>query len=199
MIFAQTERLTLRALEKTDLARMVEMLSPWDVVRWLTVVPFPYTMHHAEEFYKELQPSYASGMPQFFAVEFKSDNMLIGGVGLHPPRGVAFTEGEVEIGYFLDIHFWGRGLTSEAARAVVDLSFGRPATRAISASTEPKNQASQNVLRTIGLQNRGITARDYPALRGDDQIVKWLLMREEWAAAKTRAPQFEKTSLSQII
>jgi RimJ/RimL family protein N-acetyltransferase len=185
MIFAQTERLTLRSLEKSELPRLVELLDVWDIVRWLSVVPFPYTRRHAEAFYAELEPLYAADDRQFFAMSLKSDNLLIGGVGLHPPRGDAPTEGVSEIGYWLGKDFWGQGLMSEAARAVIDIGFGRPETRAIGASTATNNKASQNVLRKIGLRDCGIVPRDYAALRGDDQIIKWLLTRQEYEQGKT--------------
>lgn len=185
MIFAQTERLTLRALEKSELQRLADLLGVWDVVRWLTVVPFPYTLRHAEEFYAELAPLYAEGNPQFFVMTLKSDNLLIGGVGLHPPRGADPIKDDSEIGYWLGKDFWGRGLMSEAARAVLDIGFARAATRAIGASTAPSNQASQNVLRKLGMRNCGLVPRDYAALRGDDQIIKWRLTREEWEQGKT--------------
>jgi RimJ/RimL family protein N-acetyltransferase len=182
MVFAETERLRLRAIEKSELPRLTELLDVWDVVRWLTVVPYPYTMQHAEEFFAESELAEASGEPQFYAIAFKSDDLLIGGVGLHPPRGNDTNEGEIEIGYWLGRDYWGRGFMSEAARAVVSLGFARKTTGALTATTALNNVASQNVLLKLGLRNKGLAPRDYPALRGDDQVVKWQITRKEWQA-----------------
>jgi 8-oxo-dGTP diphosphatase len=184
MIFAQTERLKLRALEESELPRLVELLGVWDIVRWLTVVPFPYKLQHAREFYADIAPLYARGEPQFFVMTLKTDDLMIGGVGLHPPRGTGAAEGEREIGYWLGLDFQGRGLMGEAARAVIDIGFEHAGVRAIGASTTPGNQASQNVLRRLGMRNCGIVPRDYPALRGEDKIVKWRLTREEHEQGK---------------
>lgn len=184
MIFAETERLVLRALERSELPRLVKLLDVWDVVRWLTVVPFPYTMRDAEVFYAEMEPTYRNGAPEFFTLALKSDNFLIGGVGLHAPRTPSPVEGESEIGYWLGQNFWGQGLMSEAARAVVEIGFARATTRAIGATTSPGNKASQAVLRKAGLRDLGIMPRPYAALRGSDEVVRWLVTREEYEGQK---------------
>jgi len=180
MIFAQTERLVLRTLEKSELPRLVKLIGEWDVVRWLSVVPFPYTLRDAEEFYDDIEPSYVKGDPQFFTVALKTNNLLIGGIGLHPPRGQSTKEGESEIGYWLGKEFWGQGFLTEAARKVIDLGFARESLQVISATTALNNQPSQNILRKLGLTQQGVKARDYTALRGDDQIISWQLTRDAY-------------------
>jgi 8-oxo-dGTP diphosphatase len=182
MIFAETERLRLRALRRDELPRQVALLGVWDIVRWLSTVPFPYTLRDAEEFFSDMAPSYSCGEPQLYAVALKADDLLIGCVGLHQPRGVAFEDGEVEIGYWLGQDYWGCGFMSEAASAVVDLGFARAETRAICANTTPNNLASQAVLRKLGLRSMGYFPRDYAALRGGDTIMKWVLSRREYEA-----------------
>jgi len=180
MIFAETERLYLRALEENELPRLTALIGAWDVVRWLAVVPFPYRAEHAKEFFADMSLCYTKGEPQFYAMSLKSDNLLIGGVGLHLPRNKTYIDGQIEIGYWLAKEFWGKGLMSEAAQRVRDIGFSRPTTKAIGASTDPDNHASQNVLRKLGLRHMGIAPRDYSSLRGGDTIIKWLLTREEW-------------------
>jgi len=179
-LFAETERLTLRALEESELPRLVELIGDWDVVRWLMTVPFPYTMRNAEEFYADMMLSYSDDAPEFYTMALKSDNLLIGGVGLHSPRTPNPLKGEIEIGYWLGKDFWGRGLMSEATRIVIDLGFARPSTQAIGAVTAPDNKASQNVLRKAGLRDLGIMPRAYDALRGGNEIRRWLLTRQEY-------------------
>ncbi|MFA5040455.1 MAG: GNAT family N-acetyltransferase [Bdellovibrionales bacterium] len=185
--FAETDRLVLRALERHELPRLVELLDVWDIVRWLSVVSYPYTMQNAEEFYADMEQAMANGVPQFFAMALKSDNLLIGGIGLHPPRGSTAVEGEVEIGYWLGRAFWGRGLMSEAARVVAGVGFSRPSTRTLISTTDVNNVASQNVLSKIGMKNMGVCIRDYPALRGDDHVVRWQMTREEWERTNDKA------------
>ena len=179
-IFAESERLYIRALEKDELPRLVKLLDVWAVVRWLIVVPYPYTMKDAESFYAEMEEAYRADVPQFFAVALKSDNLLIGGVGLHPPRDKDFQEGDVEIGYWLAEGFWGQGLMTEAALLVRDIGFARLATRALTATAALNNYASQKVLNNIGMKNIGKIKRGYTALRGDEEVYKWRFTRKEY-------------------
>ncbi len=178
--FAETDRLILRTLEESDLPRLVKLLDVWEIVRWLAVVPYPYTMRDAEDFYMDIRESYADGRPQFFTTALKNDNELIGGVGLHTPRNADHAEGEVEIGYWLGMDYWGQGLMTEAARAVAAIGFSWPSTKALVATTDPQNRASQRVLAKLGLRDLGLAARTYPTLRGGDTVIKWMLSRGEW-------------------
>ncbi|MDE2029431.1 MAG: GNAT family N-acetyltransferase [Alphaproteobacteria bacterium] len=180
MIFAETERLYLRALTYPELPRMTDLLNDWDVVRWLAVVPFPYTMKDAGDFYTDMAACYARGAPELFILAQKTDDLLIGAVGLHPPRDVNPEPGEVEIGYWLARDYWGQGFMSEAAREALKIAFARPATRLVGATTALDNDASQNVLRKIGLRNMGEVPRDYGALRGDDTVLKWRITRDDY-------------------
>ncbi len=183
-IFAETERLILRNLEEDELPRLVELIGDWEVVRWISVVPFPYTLKDAQEFYTDMAKCYQKMEPQFYAAALKSDNLLIGGVGLHVPRNAIYNDGQIEIGYWLGKRFWGQGLMSEAAAAVRDIGFARPTTKCLGACTAPDNIASQKVLSKIGLHNKGVSARDFTALRGENEINKWLMTREEWEHRK---------------
>jgi RimJ/RimL family protein N-acetyltransferase len=185
MIFAETERLYLRALEKHELPRLVELIGDWDVTRWLAVVPYPYTLQNAQEFYEDILDHYEQGKPQFHTIALKTDNQLIGGIGLHPPRNTNYSVGQMEIGYWLGKPFWGQGLMSEAALAIANLGFSRSETLLLAANTTPDNLASQKILRKLGMRHLGVVPLDYPALRGPDQIIKWELSRSEWFAGQS--------------
>jgi 8-oxo-dGTP diphosphatase len=179
-IFAQTQRLTLRALRKDELPRMVELIGVWDVVRWLSVVPFPYRMRDAEEFYADMEPHNKTDTPQFFVMALKKDDLLLGGIGLHPPRNPGAEKGEIEIGYWLGRPYWGHGLMAEATQAVLAHAFARPTTRAVSATADLENIASQKVLRKMGLHLLGAAPRQYQALRGNEIVMNWRLTREDY-------------------
>jgi len=182
-VFAETGRLILRALDRNELPRLVQLLDVWDVARRLAVLPYPYTRKDAEEFYSDAEQAMMRGDPQFYAIAKKEDGLLIGGIGMHPPRGTTAASGEVEIGYWLGKDFWGQGCIIEATRSVVSSSFSHPTTQALVATTAANNKASQNVLQKLGLKNMGLIRRDYPALRGDDHVLKWKMMRPEWQGA----------------
>lgn len=180
MIFAETERLRLRALRREDLPRYVELIGDWDVARWLSSVPYPYFMKHAEEFLARMETAYRAGTPELFLITDKVSGEMMGAVGLHPAKftGQAEDRTLAEVGYWLGRPYWGRGVMTEAVKAVLGLGFQRPELQLITAVTDPANHASQNVLRKAGLRYRGTEPCAKQTLRDREEITRWEARRE---------------------
>ncbi len=168
----ETARLRLRPIERNDLPRLTELLNDWGLARWLSVLPFPFTLKQAEALYAE------SASACFLGIENKSEGLLIGGVSLNPPRHSPLIEGEIELGFWLSPAFQGQGLMREAITAAISIGFSTLRVPALGATTLPSNKAAQAVLRQTGFQDLGLIPRTYPALRGDDTVTRWLLVRE---------------------
>jgi RimJ/RimL family protein N-acetyltransferase len=62
---------------------------------------------------------------------------------------------EVEVGYRLLPHAWGRGFATEGARALVSHGFETLGLYRIIGLTHPDNAASQRVLQKAGLRDAG--------------------------------------------
>ena len=84
------------------------------------------------------------------------------------------------LGYGVAREFWGHGIASEAARAVVDYVFSVLEMEKLAARVDPRNVASVRVLEKLGMQREGL-------LRS--QVVRWGeradralygLLREDW-------------------
>lgn len=180
MIYAETSRLHLRALEKEDLPRLAELIGDWDVTKWLTMAPYPYTMKDAQEFYDKMLVGYQNGVPEYFVMAQKTDDLLMGAVGLHPSRVPNPKPGEIEIGYWLGKMFWKQGFTSEAAKATIDIAFRRAEVKVIAATTDPINEVSKNLLRKVGLKTVGIFPREKIGFRGPSEFIRWELKREDY-------------------
>lgn len=86
-----------------------------------------------------------------FAVELKSSGTLVGQCGLFRRDGMP----EVEIAYLLAQPCWGQGYATEATRAVRDFGFDVIGLDRIVGVTRQDNEASQNVLKKIGLRFEG--------------------------------------------
>ncbi len=88
----------------------------------------------------------------FWAVEELDTGSLIGDCGLQPleHRGP-----EVELGYDFHPRVWGRGLATEAARAVMTQAFIVFGIERVVAVVKPDNAASQRVLEKAGLRPSG--------------------------------------------
>ena len=59
---------------------------------------------------------------------------------------------ETEVGYLLSRRFWGRGYTTEGARAALQFGFERFELEQIIGLVHPENIASQRVLEKAGLK-----------------------------------------------
>ncbi len=82
----------------------------------------------------------------------RDDGRFVGACGLFPvPEGR-----EIEIAYRLPFACWGHGYATEMARAVLAHGFGTLGLERVVGLTWPENVASQNVLRKIGMRERGV-------------------------------------------
>ena len=64
-----------------------------------------------------------------------------------------------EIGYVLARRYWGRGLMTEAARAVVEWALAERAIYRVWAVVDLENPASQRVLEKVGMTREGVLRR----------------------------------------
>ena len=86
-----------------------------------------------------------------FALREGEGTALIGTCGLH--RTAPSTEPELL--YSLTLGCWGRGLASEAARAVVKDAFGRLGLSRVLARADVPNRASIAVMQRLGFEYEG--------------------------------------------
>jgi RimJ/RimL family protein N-acetyltransferase len=179
MLYAETERLNLRAMEENDIPRCAELIGDWDVAKWLVRVPYPYSLDDAKWWYDHLHPGYLAGTPEFYIIADKKDNALIGGIGFHPPNVPEPEEGDVVLGYWLGKTYWSQGFMSEAVKTALPLAFARNDIKKVTTFTDPANQASQNVLRKAGFTYLGIGPRiELDCLRGSEEVTRWEMTRE---------------------
>lgn len=82
----------------------------------------------------------------------------------------------IEVGYSTEQKYWGRGLGTEMAVAMIEHGFTEPAVTEIVAVTTFENQASQRVLEKAGLMREGNVRR------GEDDLAFFSLKRERQIA-----------------
>jgi RimJ/RimL family protein N-acetyltransferase len=83
-----------------------------------------------------------------YAVELRETGEFVGFVGLNHHRALP---DEVEIGWRLARHVWGRGLATEAALAVRDIAFDTLQVPRLISITVAANTRSLRVMEKIGL------------------------------------------------
>jgi ribosomal-protein-alanine N-acetyltransferase len=147
----ETERLIVRAYTMADLDDLCAIVSQKEVMENL-----PEGILSREQTEKALRwiiDCYARNTPEKIVkfsvgVVEKSTDRVIGWCGLGP---LEFDESEIEIYYGLSNSQWGRGITTEAARVLLDYGFQAIGLDKIVAIVKPQNIASQRVIDKLGL------------------------------------------------
>jgi len=144
-----TERLEIRPFEPAEQAAMQPIYDDPEVMRYITGGSDPagwvatYVREQRERGYT------------FWAVVERASGEIIGEAGLAP-----FEEGpRLELGYLLRRDRWGRGLATEAARAILDAAFDDLGAPEVMAVVDVGNEASLNVLRKLGFREVGRRTR----------------------------------------
>lgn len=149
MVIVETPRVILRRLERGDLGALTALYADPEVRRY-----FPEGTLSAAETEEELE-WFLNGHPDFpqlglWATIEKVSGKFIGRCGLLPWT----IEGsdEVEVAYLLDRRWWGKGLASEAARALVAYGFNTLKLPRLIALIDEANIASMLVAEAAGLR-----------------------------------------------
>ena len=100
----------------------------------------------------------------FFAAEVRATSQLIGFIGMvYTPFEARFTPC-VEIGWRLAAEFWGQGLATEGARAVLHFGFDELKLAEIVALTVPANRRSRRVMEKLGMTCNAADDFEHPRL-----------------------------------
>jgi 8-oxo-dGTP diphosphatase len=179
-VVIETERLRIRSLRDDDLPDLVALIGNWEVVRWVSSVPHPYTEADGREWIARVQQDHATGHPRRFAIALKETDRLIGGVGLDGSTGDESEE--PSLGYWLGQLYWGNGYGREAVAAVIDYGFRTLGIETIRAYTDPRNGASQKVLLNCGLKKVGEIKLSKPTRHGAQRAPLFRISQQELEA-----------------
>lgn len=139
MIVLETERLLFREHEPGDLDAFCAMEADAEVRRW--VGGRPRTREEAERKFHSVYLKPSHGRRGMWATVLKAENRYIGYCGVY---------GDGVLGYYLARPYWGRGLATEAARALVDFGLRELGLARITAAVEVGNDASRHILEKLG-------------------------------------------------
>lgn len=154
-----TERLVLRPFTPDDGDRVQALAGAREVALGTLTIPHPYPDGAAQEWIATHAPKWAAGTLAAFAIVLPEEG-VIGAIGLEIVR----EHRRAELGYWMGVPWWGRGLATEAARGVIRFGFEVLELDRIHAGHYTRNPASGRVLEKAGMVREGV-------LRA--HIVKW--------------------------
>lgn len=158
--YLATERLQLRKVKVDDLSFIHLGLSNEKVTQYM-LIHYP-TIESAKEQLQYYFDQYASGNGCYWVMELNTTQTPVGVIGI---TNIKLEHRRAELGYWLLPEYQQKGLTVEAAKAVLSFCFGKLALHRVEADTETENLRSISVLEKLGFQKEGVS-RDYEINKG---------------------------------
>ena len=182
----RTQRLLLRPLRTNDAERLFALFNNWNVIRFLSSPPWPYTRDDAQWFLAQV----AAHAPELNedALAITSDGHFAGVIGVRLREANALQRGAgPNIGYWIGEPFWGRGLMSEAVDAFVRHIFKAAGVDAIYSGAFTENAASLRVQEKTGFVRDGDTTLFSKPRGGEFPHVNTVLTRTRFEQLSTGA------------
>lgn len=161
----RTQRLLLRPLVPEDAEAITPLIGDFEVSKWLTHVPHPYSLEDAHWFIT----SDGNQPGQNWGIEW--DGEFVGSVGCTN-----------ELGYWLGRPYWRNGFMTEAALSVVQSWFSDDGHQDLISGHFIGNIASRSILLGLGFVDTNV--EEVHAL-AQDQLVplqRMTLTRTKWEA-----------------
>lgn len=175
----KTERVWLRQWRPQDREPFAEMNADLRVMEYF---PSPLTRAESDAMVVRCEGTIAQQGWGLWAAEEVSSGKFMGFVGLSVPRIQLPFSPCVEIGWRLAHPFWGQGLATEAARAVLQVGFEQVGLEEIVSFTSVANVRSQRVMQRLGM-HPDPAHFDHPTIEVGSRLREhcvYRLSKEEW-------------------
>lgn len=179
----ETDRLRLRAFTEDDLNDLYEYASIEGVGE-----AAGWKHHESLTESKNILDMFINS-PNILAITLKENGKVIGSLGLHDSWAKdepAYCEMETsEIGYVLTKDYWGRGLMTEAVRAVISYCFDVIGIEVLTVGHFDTNDRSRRVIEKCGFTffGEGVYHARQLGCRFDEK--KYIMFKDKTLAGKT--------------
>lgn len=142
----RTARLALRPLSESDLIDIARLAGDWAIASMTSRIPYPYTPDDARQWLDGLEQG------EFVrAITMADEGHLLGIAGYLPSTDSR----SAEIGYWVGKPYWGRGIATEAAYALVEHGFLGAGFEKLTCCHFADNPASARVIEKLGFTSTG--------------------------------------------
>jgi len=174
----------LRRLRASDAEPIFALYNNWQVVRWMSSPPWPYTIDHAHTFVRERMKTRQN--PAGTILVICVGDALIGAIDWMPSSDPAAGRTSV-LGYWLGQPYWGRGYMTEAARVFITHLFASGAGDSIRSGAFSDNAASLRVQEKLGFVRDGETLLASRPRGGEFPHVNTVLTRSRFESLPPQA------------
>ena len=150
-VVLRCEMLLMRPLQSGDVADILTLASAKEISD-NTFVPVPYPPEVAEEFVRTRRELWSKDEAYVFGIIEKSGGRFAGCMGLH----LFHDHFRAEVGYWIGLPYWGRGLATAALRLLIQFGFERLKLNRIEAGHFEHNIASGRVMQKANMRFEGV-------------------------------------------
>jgi len=167
----------LRPLIPNDLDAVHQLLSDWNVVRYM-LLPFCSTEDESRKCLDDLISDSAGGAWRNVvrAIQTQDGGEVIGMCGIAIPHGSE----QGEIWYLVRPDHWGRGIAQRAARELLRIGFSEMNLHRMFATCLPENPASARVLEKIGMRKECYQLKTLNIHGTWHDCFLYAILRKEW-------------------
>lgn len=148
----ETDRLILRKFTLEDAEDMYNNWANDDLVTEHLSWPTHKSVDISEKVIKSWVESYQNEDTYSWAIALKDNNIVTGSIGVVELNE---THESCNIGYCIGRKFWGRGITTEAFKGIIEYLFNEVGFERIEAYHHTSNPASGKVMIKSGLKYEG--------------------------------------------
>jgi RimJ/RimL family protein N-acetyltransferase len=170
----ETDRLMLRRPTLADVKSITRLANDRRIAENTRRLPHPYLQEHAIAFVRAMADA-----PREAAFLIENNHTPIGVVGIDWRQ-----PDQPELGYWLGVEHWGQGYGTEAARAVIDLTFEEFDVEHLVSGARVTNPTSRNILEKCGFQWSGVELHRFEALGSSTPVDCFRLSRSVWSSLK---------------
>ena len=150
-----TERLRLRTPRRSDTVAVDEAIQETldELVLWLPWARPGHTRGDSRRYLRGARAARARRHSYEYVMEDRATRALLGMASLHR---IDWFRRSAGIGYWVRKSAWGKGIATEAARAVLNAAFCSFGLHRIEVHVALENKKSQRVAEKLGLQREGV-------------------------------------------
>ncbi|WP_394691581.1 GNAT family N-acetyltransferase [Hoeflea sp.] len=169
-----SESLVLRAPHAEDIDALAILADNPAIATMLSRMPHPYGRTDAEAFVNASAKRENGNC--VYAITEADTGRFLGCCSLETGK----TGNSLELGYWVGEPFWGRGIATEAAHALIAMAFRTRDIDHIDARCRVTNPASRRVLQKSGFQFQGTEMHPMLALNASVSMEWFRLDRKTW-------------------
>ncbi|XOV88079.1 MAG: GNAT family N-acetyltransferase [Pseudomonadota bacterium] len=145
----KSEYVTLRPFTVSDAPVVQKLAGAFEVADTTLTIPHPYADGAAETWIAMHEPAFDAGKGATFAIV--QEDEVKGAISLMSIE----PDHQAELGYWVGVPYWGRGLCTAAGTLVVAFAFSSLSLQRLHARHLSRNPASGRVLRKLGFTHEG--------------------------------------------